>query len=265
MFAIRRKAKKEPEAAPSNAAEEEKREEAPQAEEAKEEPKEAEKEEQKQEEEKSQKSEKSKSVSKKSQRSEQQEAPKEEEKPEELPPSRYSYVDKELGKWVDDTLGCEAIARLGEKPHPVELIYELTAHWVPELRNMPNIWKTPRNRMKSKLRKVREFFIAWGVQSPLHWCSFVDFDENDQRIVINYNLSLAAMKNHFLIEKRNDLIDQQHKQLVLCRELQDECNESRVKLSKIYEIVKKNPKLPFAPLIEELVTKEPSCFKPLDL
>ena len=264
MKSLIRKLKKEPQPAPAQEAEVEKKveEETPQVEQPKEEQKEEIKEEPKQEEEKSQKSEKSKSVSKKSQ----QEEPKEEEKPpEELPPSRYSYVDRELAKWVDDTLGCEAIARLGEKPHPVELIYELTAHWVPELRNMPNIWKTPRNRMKSKLRKVREFFIAWGVQSPLHWCSFVDFDENDERIVINYNLSLAAMKNHFLIEKRNDLIDQQHKQLVLCRELQDECNESRVKLSKIYEIVRKNPKLPFASLIEELVTKEPSCFKPLDV
>ena len=221
-------------------------------------------------EEKSEKSEKSKSVSKKSEKSRSAQNPVEEEKVpepvvEELPQSRYSYVDRELAKWVDDTLGCEAIARLGEKPHPVELIYELTAHWVPELRNMPNLWKTPRNRMKSKLRKVREFFIAWGVESPLHWCSFVDFDENDKRHVLNYNLSLAAMKNHFLVEQRNALIKEQHQQLTLCRNLQNECNESREKLGKIHEIVKKNPKLPFASLIEEIVTKEPSCFKPLDL
>ena len=188
-----------------------------------------------------------------------------EKKAEILPPSRYSFVHQKLAKWVDDILGCEAIERLGEKPHPVEVLFELTAHWVPELRNMPNIWKTPKNRLKSKLRKVREFFIAWGIQSPLHWCSFVEFDERDQRIVLNYNLTIAAMKNHFLVEENNNLINAQYKQLLLCRELQKESEAQRKKLQKVLEIVDKDQTLPFRQLTKELITKEPTCFKPMNV
>ena len=187
-----------------------------------------------------------------------------EEEVKELPPSRYSYVPRENAGWVDEILGFDGIKRLGEKPHPVELIFELTAHYVPELHSMPNIWKTPRNRLKSKLRKVRDLFIAWGIQSPLHWCSFVDYDENDERSFLNYNLSLAAMKCHFLIEQRNSLQEAQLEQLRICRQMKEECDANRQKIEKVLKLVKQNPNLPFAGLIEQLITKEPSCFKPLE-
>lgn len=186
-----------------------------------------------------------------------------EEQPVELPPSRYSYVSRENAGWVDEILGYDGIRRLGEKPHPVELIFELTAHYVPELHSMPNIWKTPRNRLKSKLRKVRELFIAWGIQSPLHWCSFVDYDEYDERSFLNFNLSLAAMKCHFLMEERNKLQEDQLEQLRLCRQMKEDSDLQRAKIQKILKLVQEKKDLPFAGLIEQLVTKEPSCFKPL--
>lgn len=179
-------------------------------------------------------------------------------------PSRYSYISKQNAAWVDEILGVDGISRLGDNPHPVELIFELTCNYVPSLRDMPCNWKTPRNRLKSKLSKVRDFFMSQDIQSPLHWCPFVDFTEEDEKFCLNFNASIAAMKNHYLMEEYNTLMEEQHKMVELCRSLRDESNSQRAKLKAVLDELNRNPNIPFAKEIRELISKEPSCFKPLD-
>ena len=176
--------------------------------------------------------------------------------------TRFRFVSPQNSRWIEEILSKDDFEKLGDNPHPVDILFRLTSHYVPALNDMPIQWNTIRNQLKSKLKKVREYFVAWEIESPIHWCPFIDFDENDKKFVLNLNICIASMRKHFLLEEVNELRIEQHRMINQMRELKKESDVHRSKLQKVIEIVENGPSTPFNGAIIDLVTKEPQCFKP---
>ena len=176
----------------------------------------------------------------------------------------YLYLNEENSQWIEEILLSTEILQLGDLPHPIDLLFQLTSHFEPSLLKMPITYNNPRNILKSKLRKIKDIFIILEIKSPLQYYSLIEFNENDETYKLNYNLIISSLRNYFLIKEFNELILEQHLMIKQMRELKKESDIYRIRLQKSLNLIENNNNnLPFSEELISLITKEPSCFKPL--
>ncbi|OHT11297.1 hypothetical protein TRFO_19274 [Tritrichomonas foetus] len=173
----------------------------------------------------------------------------------------FSFLEDDIRSWVEEYIKETDVVSTGETTHPIDVLFAIIAHFYPPLKNETIRRSTDKNRIRSKLKKIRNFFNAYNIPAPEHWLLFVENDETDKEFLQNINLVFVSFQNHILKKELTELTNQQLAVLQEMLNIQEGNRFYRNKLQTILNYVQKNPELPFSSEIIQFITTEPECFK----
>ena len=175
--------------------------------------------------------------------------------------SIFAFLEDDIRKWTEESITESDVVSSSEGTHPIDVLYALIAHFYPPLKNEIIRRSTDKNRIRSKLKKIRNFYSAYNIPAPEHWLMFVENEENDPEFIRNINFVFVSFQNHILKKELTELTNQQLAVLQEMLNIQEGNRFYRTKIQAILDYVNQNPELPFHKEIVEFITTPPTCFR----
>lgn len=175
--------------------------------------------------------------------------------------SLLDFIDHDIRPWVKKNLKISEIALYGKALHPIDIVYELLIDFYP-LYKVSSIRKeTEQARIRSKLKRIRDFFNENKLECPESWSILYEQSKDDQQFLICINFVLAVFQNHVFKAKLELITKKQIRQLEEMFEIQEANKFYRKKLQAILDYVQTNTNLKYSSDIEKFITTEPDLFK----
>ncbi|KAK8895123.1 hypothetical protein M9Y10_023565 [Tritrichomonas musculus] len=175
--------------------------------------------------------------------------------------SLFNFISHDIRPWVKDNIKMSEIATLGDSLHPIDILYELLVDFYPLQKITSFRRDTEQNRVRSKLKKIREFFIENKLECPKHWAILYEKSQDDQEFLKCINFVLIVFQNHVFKDELTYFTNQQIKLLKEMLDIQESNRFYRKKLQTILDYVQRNRNCRYCPEIENFITTEPDIFK----
>lgn len=175
--------------------------------------------------------------------------------------SLFSFINEDVRPWVKKNIKMSEITLIGKNVHPIDIIYEILIDFYP-LQKISSIRReSEQDRIRSKLKRIRDFFNENNLDCPEHWAILYEKSQNDQEFLKCANFILVIFQNHVLKAKLTYITNKQITLLEEMFEIQEANRFYRKKLQAILDYVQSNQNLKYCSEIERFITTEPDLFK----
>lgn len=175
--------------------------------------------------------------------------------------SLFDFIDDDVRPWVKNNLKMSEIVLYGKSIHPIDILYELLIGFYP-LHKVSSVRKeTEQARIRSKLKRIRDFFNENKLECPESWSILYEKNQDDQEFLECINFVLIIFQNHVLKAKVTYYTNKQINQLEEMLEIQEANKFYRKKLQAILVYAQSHSNLKYCSEIEKFITTEPDLFK----